>query len=221
VPLTPAHAAAAWPISRFLRRLPVDSLTGIFVFCLPVGLVVWIAYRLLVRPALVELLPPPLAGELTAPSRPYAPAALAIMLGALSHLAWDSFTHGYGWFVGHSGLLRRTIEIGPLDYPAYRWLQHISSVVGLLIIFYWIVTWLRRHPPGTRAFTAAHVSRITRIAVVLVGIAAVCAVLNGFRADRDNVGLVLGYVAVGGMDGLAIGLLVFGSAHASRSERPA
>jgi Domain of unknown function (DUF4184) len=89
MPVTPAHAAVAWPLRRFAPGLPtaavvIGSLSpdfeyllrlqasgpfghtalGIATFCLPVSLLVWAIFQQAVRPALVDLLPPGIAAGL-------------------------------------------------------------------------------------------------------------------------------------------------------------
>jgi hypothetical protein len=45
-------------------------------------------------------------------------------------------------------------------------------------------------------------------------------VLNGAREDKDAPALALGYAAVGGMDGIAVGLAGFGIASSLSRRRP-
>src|SRR4051812_36471590 len=129
MPITPAHAAAAWPLHAAWRRLPLAALVigtlspdleyvlrleprgkfghspaGLVVFCLPVTLLVWYVWRSLVRPSLTPLLPPGLrrAAEAPPPGRRSDVLPLAIfaaLLGAATHILWDGFTHETGWAV--------------------------------------------------------------------------------------------------------------------------
>lgn len=62
------------------------------------------------------------------------------LLGMITHILWDSFTHRSGFFVTHFSLLRM-----PLYFPLYKWLQHGSTAVGLMIIGYFLwrqITWV-------------------------------------------------------------------------------
>lgn len=60
--------------------------------------------------------------------------SISVILGATTHVVWDSFTHDYGWFVENITLLQNELTIGPITKPAYRWLQYISSAFGLLAL---------------------------------------------------------------------------------------
>src|SRR6185295_14718341 len=138
MPVTPAHAALALPLSRAAPALPLaplvigtlspdfeyllrlsptgrfaHSVVGLVVFCVPVSLLAWGMWRAIVCPALVCLLPPGMAVMMSEGARgtPRSVAALAglgalaALLGALSHVAWDGFTHANGWAVAHLPVL--------------------------------------------------------------------------------------------------------------------
>jgi hypothetical protein len=118
-------------------------------------LVIW---RLLLRPSVRELSPACLARRVpvewdrglrrtmqeTFPrsmSR-IALLVLSLLIGVASHIAWDAFTHE-----GRAGSLLIPAlgeQWGPL--AGYTWLQHGSSVVGLLILGVWLILRLRQQP---------------------------------------------------------------------------
>ena len=50
-----------------------------------------------------------------------------VVLGAATHVAWDSFTHEGSWGTEHVALLRDSF----LGVPGYEWAQHLCSVLGL------------------------------------------------------------------------------------------
>lgn len=68
--------------------------------------------------------------------------AVSLVFGVATHILWDLFTHE-----GRAGtdLLPILDEFwGPLT--GYKWLQHGSSVIGMLILAIFGATWLRRRP---------------------------------------------------------------------------
>ncbi|WP_345801244.1 DUF4184 family protein [Microbacterium sp. AZCO] len=65
---------------------------------------------------------------------------VSLAIGVASHIAWDLFTHEGRW--GTSILPVLDDRWGPLT--GYKWLQHGSSIAGLVIIAIWAVLWLRR-----------------------------------------------------------------------------
>lgn len=68
--------------------------------------------------------------------------AASLLLGVLSHIVWDLFTHEGRWGVEVLPALDR--PWGPLT--GYKWLQHGSSVIALVVIAVWVVLRLRRAP---------------------------------------------------------------------------
>lgn len=237
MPLTPAHAAAAWPLSRVLPPLPLDalvigtmtpdfeylvrmapqgrtahSLMGLLVFCLPVGVGVWIVYRYVVRPALVTLFPEGLRTGLVARQSSLVSVVAAILIGAASHSLWDSFTHFHGWGVRRVPDLLTIVHLGGRVYlPLYRVLQHASTIVGLIALVVWVWRWLTRQPAVARAYGSSESKwRAIRSVAMLLCAGELGALLNGLRGLGRAAWMPPGYAAVGGMAGLALALLVFG-----------
>ena len=244
MPVTPAHAALALPLSRAAPALPLaplvigtlspdfeyllwlsptgrfaHSLVGLVVFCVPVSLLVWGMWRAIVRPAFERLLPPGMAammseGARAAPRSVAALAglgALAALLGALSHVAWDAFTHANGWAVAHLPVLRGEASRGwPLGVRWYRLLQHASSVVGMAVVVAWGARWVASIPRPARVFAPGQAARSLGVALALLGVAAGTGTLNALRASSDRLPTVLGFAAVGAMAGLVLAALVYG-----------
>lgn len=167
-PLVPAAIAigAMTPdLPLFLRGIGLNySFTHTFanvVWTALVALVLLLVWRAVLRPAVPELAPLWLSRRLpdgwshggvsgagqavgVGERRSY-PLLLAIslVLGVLSHIVWDLFTHEGRW----GTQLTPALEVmwGPM--PGYKWLQHGSSVMGLLIIGVWALVWLLRRAP--------------------------------------------------------------------------
>ncbi len=236
MPLTPSHAAAALLLKRLPFRLPLaalvigtlspdfeylfrlaprgrfgHSLPGLVLFCLPVSLLVWGAYRAWIRPAMRDLLPPGLAaGDHPRPTSVPA-VACTILLGALSHVVWDGFTHVNGFAVALLPGLREPVtpSLAP-GIVAYKALQHGSTVVGGLVLLLSLAGWVRTRPPAARRFAPGQAARALRVAAGVLGAAALAAVLNGLRGLDGGMANGLGYAAVGAMVGFGIALLTYG-----------
>lgn len=187
MPFTPSHAVVALPFMRtplvpaavaigamtpdlplFVRGIGLSygfthDATSI-VFTTVIALVLMLLWRVVLRPALVELSPDALAARLPSEWRrtgwdavreTMAPrerfgyplvVVVSLMLGVLTHIVWDLFTHEGRWGVENVPVLQQ--QWGPL--LGYKWLQHGSSVAGLLIIGIWMLLWLRRRRPAAR-----------------------------------------------------------------------
>ncbi len=183
MPFTPSHAVVALPFVRtplvpsaiavgamtpdlplFVRGVgPGYSFTHSFgnvLWTAVIAFVLFLLWRVMLRPAVSEFVPDAIARRLPAAwerggwsaAREAAGAgqtgsypvllAVSLVLGVLSHIVWDLFTHEGRW--GVQVLPWLAAQWGPL--PGFRWLQHGSSVVGLVVIALWALLWLRRRP---------------------------------------------------------------------------
>lgn len=125
-----------------------------------IALVLLLLWRVVLRPGLVALAPDALARRLpetwSQSGRAIARDALrgpggrggpwllaaSLVIGVLSHIGWDLFTHERRWGVEALPALQQMW--GPM--PGYRWLQHGSSVVGLVVIAGFMLRWVRQRP---------------------------------------------------------------------------
>ena len=124
------------PQSHFTHTLP-----GLFTFCLPTSLVLLLIYRRVLEQPFLSLLP-------TAQRKPLRSNHVgwllgSILLGAVSHLFWDSFTHDYGLGVLLFPMLERAFNLGGEQLPVYKLLQYLSTVLGFLICLIWLVQSLK------------------------------------------------------------------------------
>ncbi|MFF7091433.1 DUF4184 family protein [Streptomyces rubradiris] len=67
------------------------------------------------------------------------------VLGALTHVVWDAFTHHDRW---GTRLLPALGRSRPAGVPLYTWLQYGSSAAGAVLIAVFVVRALRRLPGG-------------------------------------------------------------------------
>lgn len=120
---------------------------------LPAGLALWAAYRYCL-PILMPLFPASLAALMPAKvqwrwnSAIFAALCISILLGAWSHIVWDAFTHQRGAF-GEIPLLNQLVfKFRGEDFQVYKILQHVSSVLGLLILY--VFFWRNRKKTGEK-----------------------------------------------------------------------
>ncbi|MGW0197017.1 DUF4184 family protein [Nonomuraea sp. NPDC003201] len=121
------------------------SWLGVVTIDLAAVLVLLPLFHGVFRDPLISLLPASLAGRaaLLAPSRlRLLPMAVGGVIGAASHVLWDSFTHSTGpvewggWLaVSVMGVIR-----------LFRLLQYVSSVIGLAVVVWWGWRGLSRMP---------------------------------------------------------------------------
>ena len=122
------------------RALTHSFFPGLFVFALPAGLAVWLFYVAVLEKATITLLSDRwhtrFAHTDALTVRLIGRACVAILLGAVTHLLWDAFTHR-GTFVTRAFpvLLEPTPGIGWM--PIYHLLHGLSSVVGIVLLVVW------------------------------------------------------------------------------------
>lgn len=139
-----------------LSREQTHNVVALFWFCVPVTLVVWALYHSCVRATLCQLLPAYWRARLPADCFSHAlpPASMpalivSALLGATTHLMWDSFTHDTGLPVRLLSPLRRVVGAPDgLTLHVYDLLQHASTLFGLGLLAAWIVRWARATRPA-------------------------------------------------------------------------
>ncbi len=60
---------------------------------------------------------------------------LSLLVGVLSHITWDAFTHSDGFFVVLMPVLSDQITIAGNQVPVYFLLQIFSSIVGMGVVY--------------------------------------------------------------------------------------
>jgi hypothetical protein len=160
-----------WLVPGAMSRLQTHSITALFTFSLPVGLMAYWVTLLLIRPAMLEVVPDGAYVRLRA--APMVPSitslncwlygAAALLLGAVTHLIWDAFTHENARGVRMFPLLT---DYGPEmaghALHLYRWLQYGSSLVGLALVAMALVLWLR-HAPAPAVSPPRRIGRRERV----------------------------------------------------------
>jgi hypothetical protein len=139
-------------LARSTRAQYGHTLPGVFTFCLPAGMIVFWLFHRYVKAPLLARLPPShqaclrkAAGALPW-SRPSVLllAAVSVIVGAFTHLAWDSCTHANGWTVQHVPALQ-VVLLHRLtsDLKLFKLLQHGSSLIGIGLLAWYYRRWFR------------------------------------------------------------------------------
>jgi len=131
------------------------SFKGVFIFCLPVGLAVLWVFQKLMKLPLISLAPRSHQQRLVALAMPFSWGGArrfglivaSLLLGAISHLTWDAFTHDNGLVVRNVPDMRVPLEEFGTHRPLYNVLQHGSSLLGLALLIFWYWRWFKRTPP--------------------------------------------------------------------------
>lgn len=258
MPFTLSHAAAAWPFRRtrlefsalvtgcfapdfayFMFLRPHGhyghTLPGIFVFDLPVSLVVLGLFHAFVKWPSTMFLPRPVRSRMNTcdeaftfwpPSR-LANIVLSILIGTCTHIAWDSFTHNSFWPYKHLSILRKIVQVPVLgNVGVYQLLQYGSTLFGLVFLAIWILHWYRTTQPKAQCNVEPFNVGQRRTIIVTAPAFAICGsfirVLLGVGIPAGK-GSLLEFVGEAGISGLTffcVGLLVCGLLLRRRAATP-
>jgi uncharacterized protein DUF4184 len=252
VPFTISHAAAVLPLRKLNNsRLPLaalmigsmspdfayfvpgntdrvetHSIAGVFWFCWPISVALWLLFVRVLEQPTTALLPESWRTRFAPSDREInlttlALASVAVILGAMTHLVWDSFTHR-GTAITNSIPVLRGVAF---HYEGWRirWfvvLQHLSSIFGLLVL----IIWAWRLPPGQHPRPLApSLSNATRIGAAAILIAASAGLaIAGYLLNSDTwFTRRLFHFAIGGMTGGALAWVAIALVFNWRTRQPA
>jgi hypothetical protein len=70
------------------------------------------------------------------------------LVGSITHLVWDSFTHPDGWMVERLPIFTTVIfRLAGSDFQIYKLLQYASSFLGMAVIIWWVCKWYQKARP--------------------------------------------------------------------------
>ncbi|WP_207432421.1 DUF4184 family protein [Sabulibacter ruber] len=130
---------------------------GIFYFNLPMGILLCFVFHLIVRDALIDHLPAFLRQRFNRYKRfnwkayfkrHYGVILLSLLVGIVSHLGWDSFTHSDGLGVRLFPFLLQDVLPEPFTRPLYSLLQQVLSALGgyIMVLFIFMLPKEKKEP---------------------------------------------------------------------------
>jgi len=122
------------------------TLLGFLIYNLPMVILVSFIFHKSIKPSVIPNLPEWLANRVCSNQPQTFKLSLrstvifiySALFGMLTHLIWDSFTHHSGAAVKWIGL-NQMIEITSINLPLYKLFQHGSTVIGFIIISFYIL----------------------------------------------------------------------------------
>ncbi|MCK4493128.1 MAG: DUF4184 family protein [Methylococcales bacterium] len=139
-----------------ISRSFAHSFLGLVCIDVPFGLMVYYLFHLLLSPVIYSIFPVSIQCRIS-PNLAYSMLTktsifkiiLSLLIGSLTHILWDAFTHESGFFVLYFKFFSTTLfAVDHHEFKLYRLLQHLSSIIGLLIVIIWIKQWSKKvkHP---------------------------------------------------------------------------
>jgi hypothetical protein len=122
------------------------SLAGVIYYCLPITVGVAFLWHFIIKPSLASALPNFLV-------RKYSDWLLnswdckslfrfliilvSAVIGTITHLTWDSFTHISGYFVQNIAFLTKITFI--YNFPVFKLLQYGCGLLGAFLVLYIVI----------------------------------------------------------------------------------
>ena len=176
----------------FLRLVPRGRFghtpMGLFAFDLPLSVLIFWLFHAYAREPILAWLPPAFRQRIPANSalsslrniRGVALVLASIIIGAATHILWDSFTHPFFWPDQYLHFLHRTIQLPLLGQVRYtKFFQHLSTLVGLVVLAFWIRHWYRHTPPLDSQPIERHRKNESALLAALCLVAIFAALLRG------------------------------------------
>ncbi|MEB0260926.1 MULTISPECIES: DUF4184 family protein [unclassified Mucilaginibacter] len=179
ISLTALVVGSLTPDFEYFIRMKVQSdyshtLPGLFWFDLPLGILLMLIYKFVVKDKLINNLPLFLKKRfsffkdgLTPTPKYYFPVVIvSLIIGAASHLLWDSFTHPTGYFVEIIPGLKQLVYLLQHKFFLYNIIQHLSSLIGGCIIIITIVNLPKLKGTRSKQITTYWIKAIITMLVV-------------------------------------------------------
>lgn len=125
---------------------------------------------------------------------------VSALIGAASHLLWDSFTHNDTFITNNSFYRETFIPFEGVNYPLFYALQHISTAIGLMVI---VVYFLTIKPSATQITAAPQL--LYWVALMTIAAATVWLRFRVFPSDYGEGNLVVSCIS-----GLVLSLICCG-----------
>lgn len=171
------------PDFEYFIRMKIKSevghtLIGLIGFNLPLGIILAFVFHNIVRNTLFDQLPECLQSRFypyrqldwtSYFTQKWLVVLISISIGTLSHIFWDGFTHINGYFVTLIPILQQTTIVFGKQFYVSNILQHVSTVLGALAIFFAIYK-MPMHPNVSKTVHRKYWSFFLVSTLFIVGI---------------------------------------------------
>ncbi|MES2622401.1 MAG: DUF4184 family protein [Bacteroidota bacterium] len=183
------------PDFEYFLRMKVESnfshtIAGIFLFDLPVGVIIaYVFYNIAAAP-LIDNAPAFLSSRFSFLKNSnwnnyfrnnVLKVCLSIILGAISHIVWDNFTHEHGHFASAIPEFSERVNIFGIQMGFYHVLQHLSTLGGAFVIAVYVLLL-----PTDTSYKASPSAKYWSVVVILFFLLVIIRIRFGLGANWFN-----------------------------------
>ncbi len=203
------------------------TLAGIFAFCLPISILFYALFHLFLKEPLISLLPKldQIALEKSIiPQITNLPFVLhlivSILIGTVTHIVWDSFTHSTGWAVVHWEWLSATIistQFGTLRvFKIFQYSGHLLGAPVLAVAYCW---WISSKLPKSEIWNLIRGWKQSAcMAIVFIAVSSLCMFgAIALLSHEPMSSRIVGKLAVYEINFIVIALISYGILYHIRS----
>ncbi|MEK4351985.1 DUF4184 family protein [Paenibacillus sp. FSL R5-0475] len=187
------------------------SITGLFLQAIPLCVILAVIFHVIVKEILVLHLP----SNYNIDQRAYNTLSkwrlnpkgwvvfiLSVIIGFLTHVFIDGFTHFNGYFVERYSPLR---DLMIYNFPLYKILQHSFSAFGLIMLTWMIISSLYRHHETITTIPAVSTKQKIVFWTLVVVVAVVLSSIKLFFSSSGN---IIGILVVSPITGICLGIVL-------------
>lgn len=181
--LTGLVVGSLTPDFEYFLRMRIQSnyshtLGGLFWFDLPLGVLLAFIFHNMVRDSLFDNLPSILNSRLSKFKQfhwnsyfknNWLVVIISVLIGAVSHIVWDSFTHEHGYFVQTIPALTNTVHFFGRQILVMKIIQHSSTLLGGFLIAFTLLK-LTPEKNVTEQISIKYWGIFTTLALIIIAI---------------------------------------------------
>lgn len=244
MPFTVSHAAAVLPLSKWLgHRTPLSALIigslspdfpyflrliyggyahtlpGVFLVCLPLGLLCYGFFHIFCKRPATALLPESFSNRLAAsvfdrpcwPNHSFLTVTVSLVIGAFTHIGWDAFTHVDTPITSRFTIFQAALfSLSGQPFAVYKLLQHLSSIFGLLAIAYWLKHWMKATAKPERHRCLLNLRVRCGILMIMVVAALVSGAAGGLQELHSPYERQLFFIVTSAINGGIVSFIAYG-----------
>lgn len=150
------------------------SFSGLILFCIPSGLLIFLIFHFLLKYPLISLFPADhqrcllcaVCDVRIGSLRQWARIVLSLAAGALTHILWDAATHKHGFFVAFFPFLKESVyDFRGSPLHVFTVLQHGGTLAGGIFLLYRYQIWYNTAPASPEK-SVMHFSGCRKFSVI-------------------------------------------------------